>query len=168
MTTNTTSTADSIEPRMTNPAFVIPDGFKGIGHLLAAVGKGGVPTKTLELVGLRGSQINGCSACVQGHLEAAKKAGETDERIVGVTAWRESPYFDAAERAALELTEALTRLADRSDDPVPDELWREVVKQFDEQQVSALILQIATLNLFNRVDIAVKERADRPSWKQAA
>jgi AhpD family alkylhydroperoxidase len=155
-------------PRMGNPAFVIPEAFKGIGHLLAAVGKGGVPTRTLELVGLRVSQLNGCSACVQGHWEDAKKAGETDERIVGVSAWRESPYFDDAERAALALTDALTRLADRSDDPVPDDLWHEVTEHYDERQVSALILQIATLNLFNRINVAVKEQADRPSWKQAA
>ena len=155
-------------PRMTNPAFVIPEGFKGIGQLLAAVGKGGVPRTTLELVGLRASQLNGCSACVQGHWEEAKKAGETDERIVGVSAWRESPYFDAAERAALALTDALTRISDRSDDPVPDELWDELVEHYDERQISALILQIGTLNLFNRINVAVKERADRPSWKQAA
>jgi AhpD family alkylhydroperoxidase len=155
-------------PRMSNPAFVIPEAFKGIGQLLAAVGKGGVPTRTLELVGLRASQLNGCSACVQGHWEEAKKASETDERIVGVSAWRESPYFDDAERAALALTDALTRMADRSDDPVPDELWSEVVEHYDERQVSALILQIATLNLFNRINVAVKEQADRPSWKQAA
>ena len=169
MTTDATiTTGRDGQPRMANPAFVIPEAFKGIGQLLAAVGKGGVPTKTLELVGLRASQLNGCSACVQGHWEEAKKAGETDERIVGVSAWRESPYFDDAERAALALTDALTRLADRSGDPVPDDLWSEVVEHYDERQVSALILQIATLNLFNRINVTVREQADRPSWKQAA
>jgi AhpD family alkylhydroperoxidase len=166
MTTMTTTDQD-FGLRMTNPAFVLPDGFKGIGHLLAAVAKGGVPQTTLELVGLRVSQINGCTSCVQGHWEEAKKAGESDERIITVSAWRESPYFDDAERAALALSDALTRLADRSDDPVPEELWAEVVKYYDEQQVSALLLQIATLNLFNRINVAVKEQADRPSWKQA-
>jgi AhpD family alkylhydroperoxidase len=165
MTTNTTSERD-FELRMKNPAFVLPDGFKGIGRLLAAVAQGGVPQTTLELVGLRASQVNGCTSCVQGHWEEAKKAGESDERIITVSAWRESPYFDDAERAALALTDALTRLADRSDDPVPDELWREVVKHYDERQVAALILQIATLNLFNRINVAVREQADRPSWKQ--
>jgi AhpD family alkylhydroperoxidase len=165
--TSITTTDHDFQLRMTNPAFVLPDGFKGIGHLLTAVAKGGVPQTTLELVGLRVSQINGCTSCVQGHWEEAKKAGEPDERIITVAAWRESPYFDDAERAALALTDALTRLADRSDDPVPDELWAEVVKHYDEQQVSALILQIATLNLFNRINVAVKEQADRPSWKQA-
>jgi AhpD family alkylhydroperoxidase len=166
MTTITTADED-FELRMKNPAFVLPDGFRGIGHLLSAVAKGGVPATTLELVGLRVSQINGCTSCVQGHWEEAKKAGESDERIITVSAWRESPYFDDAERAALALSDALTRLADRSDDAVPDELWAEVVKYYDEQQVSALILQIATLNLFNRINVTVKEQADRPSWKQA-
>lgn len=166
MTTITTTDQD-FELRMANPAFVLPDGFRGIGHLLGAVAKGGVPQTTLELIGLRVSQINGCTACVQGHWEEAKKAGETDERIITVAAWRESPYFDDAERAALALADALTRLADRSDDAVPDELWAEVVKYYDEQQVAALVLQIATLNLFNRINVTVKEQADRPSWKQA-
>lgn len=101
-----------------------------------------------------------------GPLEEAKKVGDSDERIITVSAWRESPYFDEAERAALALADALTRLADGSGDAVPDELWHEVVKYYDEQQVSALILQIATLNLFNRINVAVKEQADRPSWKQ--
>ena len=166
MTTITTTAERDFGLRMTNPAFALPDGYKGIGHLLTAVAKGGVPKTTLELVGLRASQINGCTSCVQGHWEEAKKAGESDERIISVSAWRESPYFDDAERAALALTDALTRLADRSDDPVPDELWHEVVTYYDERQVSALILQIATLNLFNRINVAVKEQADHPSWKQ--
>lgn len=155
----------TVQPRMTNPAQVLPDAFKGIGSLLTAVARGGLPTATLELVALRASQINGCSACVQGHLEALQGAGESVDRIVGVAAWGESPYYDEAERAALALTDALTRLADRHD-PVPDELWREVTKHYDEKQVSALILQIATLNLFNRINVTVRERADQPSWKQ--
>ncbi|GAA3659190.1 carboxymuconolactone decarboxylase family protein [Nocardioides ginsengisoli] len=155
----------TIERRMPNPAQVLPDAYRGIGSLLTAVAKGGVPTSTLELVALRVSQLNGCSACVQGHLEALQGVGESVDRIVGVGAWGESPYFDEAERAALALTDALTRLAD-SHDAVPDELWREVTKHYDEKQVSALILQIATLNLFNRVNVAVREPADQPSWKQ--
>jgi len=161
-----TTTDQDFELRMPNPAFVLPDGFQGIGKLLGAVAQGGVPASTLELVGLRVSQINGCTACVQGHWEEAKKAGETDERLVSVAAWRESPYFDDAERVALALSDALTRLADRSDDAVPDDLWHAVTTHYDEQQVAALLLQIGTLNLFNRINVAVKEQADRPSWKQ--
>ncbi len=156
----------NVEPRMANPAQILPDSFKGIGHLMAAVAKGGVPAATLELVALRASQLNGCSACVQSHLETLQAAGESVDRIVGVGAWGESPYFDEAERAALALTDALTRLAD-SHDAVSDELWREVTKHHDEKQVSALILQISTINLFNRINVTVRERADQPSWKQA-
>src|SRR3982074_1495708 len=89
-----------------------------------AVGYGCVPERTLELVHLRASQINGCSVCLDGHSRAAKKAGETDERLFTLAAWREAPYFTDSERAALALTEAVTRLSDRAD-PVPDEIWDE-------------------------------------------
>lgn len=160
------SVARPFEPRQANPAFVLPDGFKGIGHLLSAVAKGGVPTAVLELVGLRVSQINGCSACIQGHWEEARRAGVNDARIIGVAAWRESPYFDDAERAALALAEALTRIADSPAEAVADDLWDDVTRHYDTTQVSALLLQIGTLNLFNRINLAVRERADRPSWKQ--
>ena len=78
-----------------------------------------MPTRTRKLVHLRASQINGCSVCVDMHARELKKAGETDERIFAVAAWREAPYFTDAERAALALTEAVTRLSDRAD-PVPD------------------------------------------------
>jgi AhpD family alkylhydroperoxidase len=166
MSTYTTDAATDFEPRMKNPAFVLPDGFKGIGHLLAAVSKGGLSPSTVEFVGLRVSQINGCTACVQGHWEKAKDLGETDERIVSVFTWRESPYLDEAERVALALSDTLTRIADRTDEPVPDELWAAVNKHYDEQQVAALLLCIGTSNLFNRMNVAVKEQADRPSWKQ--
>jgi AhpD family alkylhydroperoxidase len=164
----TTDTIDQLaEMRQTNPAYVLPDAWKGIGQLLGAIAKSSVPQATLELVGLRVSQINGCGACVQGHWAAAKHAGVSDQRIVGLAAWRESPaFYDAAERAALAVTDALTRLADRSDDPLPDDLWSELATHYDEHQLSAVLLQIGLVNLFNRVNIAVKERADRPSWMQ--
>ncbi|NYJ03156.1 AhpD family alkylhydroperoxidase [Nocardioides thalensis] len=153
------------QPRMANPAQILPQAFKGIGSLLAAINEGGLDVKTLELVGIRASQVNGCAACVQQHLEGAQAAGETVERLVGVSAWRESPYFTDPERAALALTDALTRMAD-AEDAVPDELWREVTKHYDERQVAALILHIAVMNMFNRINVTVREQADRPSWKQ--
>lgn len=151
------------ERRMTNPAQILPDALKGIGHLLAAVDKSGLPASTAELVGLRTSQVNGCAACLEGHAVTGKKHGLTDSQIVGVAAWRESPFFDGAQKAALALTDALTRLAD-SGDPVPDELWRDVTKHYDEQQAAGLLVSIATHNLFNRVNIAVREPADAPFW----
>jgi AhpD family alkylhydroperoxidase len=155
--------------RMKNPAFVLPDAMKGIQYLLRATTQGGVPQRTLELVGLRVSQINGCAACIQGHVREARKAGETDERLMAVAAWWEAPYFDDAERAALRLAEAVTRTADRSgtEEAVPDAVWDEAADHYDEKQLAALIIMIGTLNLFNRINVTVKEDADRPSWEAA-
>ena len=155
--------------RMKNPAFVLPDAMKGIQYLLRATTQGGVPQRTLELVGLRVSQINGCAACIQGHVREARKADETDERLMAVAAWWEAPYFDDAERAALRLAEAVTRTADRSgtEEAVPDAVWDEAADHYDEKQLSALLVMIGTLNLFNRINVTVKERADRPSWEAA-
>src|SRR5262249_59272212 len=112
---------------------------------------GGVDPATLELVHLRASQINGCSACVDSGAKAARKAGETEERLATVAAWRETPYFTGAERAALALAEAATRLADRPD-PVPDEIWDAAADHYDEKQLAAIILMIAVTNLFNRLN----------------
>src|SRR5438105_7031803 len=149
--------------RMNNPATILPDASDGIQTLLKAVYKGGVPRKTLELVHLRASQINGCSFCVDSGARSAKKAGETDERLFAVAAWREAPYFSDAERAALALTEAVTRLADR-DDPVPDSIWDEAARHYDEQALAALILMIATTNLFNRLNATTRQVAGSQSW----
>jgi AhpD family alkylhydroperoxidase len=132
--------------------------MEGIQSLLKAARKGGVPGKTLELVHLRASQINGCSFCVVAGTQSAKKAGETDERLFAVAAWREAPYFTDAERAALALTEAVTRLADRPD-AVSDEIWEEATRHYDEKGLSAIILMIATTNLFNRLNATVRQVA---------
>ena len=154
--------------RMTNPAFVLPDAMKGIQHLLKAANQGGVPQRTLELVALRVSQINGCSACAWGHVREAKKVGETDERLATVSGWRDAPYFSDDERAALRLADAVTRMADRSDEAVPDAVWDEAADHYDERQLAALLIMIGTLNLFNRFNVTIKERADKPSWEAAA
>ena len=148
--------------RMPHPAMVYPDAMKALQALAAATRKGGVPERTLELVNLRASQINGCSACVDMHPRLAKKAGETDERLFAVAAWRESPYFTDAERAALALTEALTRVSDRSD-PVPDEIWTEAARTYDEPSLAALIIAIANINVWNRLNVAVRQPAGE--WK---
>jgi AhpD family alkylhydroperoxidase len=148
----------TMQPRMKNPAMVLPDAMKAIQDLYKATSKGGVPQQTLELVHLRASQINGCSACVYSGARSAKKAGETDERLFAVAAWREAPYFTDAERAALAFAEAATRLSDRTD-AVPDEIWEEVARHYDEQQLAALILWIATTNLFNRLNATIREPA---------
>jgi AhpD family alkylhydroperoxidase len=144
---------------MTNPAYVLPGAMKGIGSLNQAIGESGLSQEVAEIVGLRASQINGCSACVYGHVANLRKAGTSEERIAAVAAWREAPYFTDAERAALQLTESATRLADRSQDSVPDALWDEVADHFDEKELSALILTIALTNLFNRINTTIREPA---------
>jgi AhpD family alkylhydroperoxidase len=117
-----------------------------------------VPRNTLALTHLRASQINGCGFCVDMHSRELKKEGESDERIFGVAAFRESPFFSDAERAALELTEAMTRLSDKAD-PVPDEVWLRAKRHYDEPQLAALLLSIATVNLWNRLNVATKQIA---------
>jgi AhpD family alkylhydroperoxidase len=152
-----------MQARMSNPATILPDANEGIQSLLKAAYKGRVPRKVLGLVHLRASQINGCSFCVDSGARSAKKEGETDERLFAVAAWRESPYFTDAERAALALTEAVTRLADRAD-PVPDDIWNEAARHYDEKGLAAILLMIATTNLFNRLNVPVRQVAGSQSW----
>jgi AhpD family alkylhydroperoxidase len=147
-----------MQARMSNPATVLPDAMKAINILVKTTSTGGVPRETLDLVHLRASQINGCSACVAMGALDAKKAGETDERLFAVAAWREAPYFTDAERAALALAEAVTRLSDQAN-PVPDAIWDEVASHYDERQLAALVLWIATTNLFNRLNATTKQVA---------
>lgn len=152
-----------MQARMNNLAAILPDATKAIYTLIQVTRTGGVPQTTLELVHLRASQINGCSFCVDAGARSAKKAGETDERLFAVAAWREAPYFTDAERAALALTECVTRLADRAD-PVPDEIWNEAARHYDEKGLAALVLMIATTNLFNRVNAATRQVAGEQKW----
>ncbi len=147
-----------MQARMKNPAMVIPEAMKAVMALHAATGQGGVPPATLGLVHLRASQINGCSFCCDSGSRHAKAAGETDERLFSVAAWREAPYFTDAERAALALTEAVTRLSDRAD-PVPDDIWDEAARHYDERGLAALLLMIATTNVFNRLNVPTRQPA---------
>jgi AhpD family alkylhydroperoxidase len=150
-----------MQARMNHPAMVVPDAMKTL-QALSTLSQGNLPEKVLELVHLRASQITGCSVCVDMHPKLAKKAGETDERLFCVAAWRDTPYFTDAERAALALTEALTRLSDR-EDPVPDAIWNEADKHFDERELGALIIAIATINVWNRLNVAVRQPVG--AWK---
>jgi AhpD family alkylhydroperoxidase len=143
---------------MNNPASLLPDSMKGIQSLIKAAHGAGVPQATMELAHLRASQINGCSPCVYSGAISAKKAGETDERLFAVAAWRETDLFTEAERAALALAEAMTRLSDRSD-PVPNEVWDDAAQHFDDNQLAGLVLWISTTNLFNRINAATKQPA---------
>jgi len=147
-----------MQARMKNPAMIVPDALQALLALGKSVEKGGAPLRTLELIRLRASQINGCGLCVDMHARDLKKAGETDERLFAVAAWREAPYFTDAERAALALTEAATRLGDRAD-PVPDEIWAEAARHFDEQAIAALVVNIALINFWNRINVTTRQVA---------
>jgi AhpD family alkylhydroperoxidase len=120
--------------------------------------KAGVPPATLALVDLRASQINGCCACVDSGSRSAKAAGETDERLFAVAAWRDSPHFTGPERSALALAEAITRLADRPDH-VPDGIWDEAVRRHGRAGLAALVLAIVTTNVFNRLNVTTRQVA---------
>jgi AhpD family alkylhydroperoxidase len=146
------------QARMSHPAFAVDgamDALQALGRAIAGVG---LPPRTLELMNLRASQINGCGVCAAQHPVIARKLGETDERLFAVAAWRETPYFTDAERAALALTEAGTRLGDRAD-PVPDELWDEAARHYDATELAALTLSIASINAWNRMNVITRQVA---------
>ena len=142
--------------RIESPALTVPGALEALQKLSDAVGQTGIPETTLSLVELRASQINGCSICVDIHSRELRIAGEPDERIFLVAAWREAPYYTDSERAALALTEAATRLADRPD-AVSDELWEEVSRHYDEQQLAGLVLLIASMNAWNRINAVTRQ-----------
>ncbi len=147
-----------MQPRMKNPGQYLDGANNAIFGLLKAIKQAEVPESTLGLVHLRASQINGCSACVDAGTKSAKNNGESDERLHAVAAWRETPYFTDAERAALALAESVTRLADRPD-AVSDEVWDEAAKHYDERGLAGLVLYIATTNLFNRLNASTRQVA---------
>lgn len=141
--------------RMQNPALSVP----GAMPALLALGKAaqsGIPTPLCDLINLRASQINGCSVCVISHSRDLKKAGETDDRLYAVGAWRDVPYFTDAERAVLALTEAATRLSDRAD-PVPDDVWQEAAKHYDEAALGSIVLSIGLINVWNRLNVVTAQ-----------
>lgn len=145
-----------MQARISNPAVSLPGVLDSLQALGTTAGKAGLPQATIDLVHLRASQINGCAVCVDMHARGAKNAGEADERLFTVAAWRKAPYFSDAERAALALTEAATRLADRAD-PVPDEAFDEAARYYDEPALAALIVQIAAINAWNRLNVITRQ-----------
>jgi AhpD family alkylhydroperoxidase len=145
-----------MQARIKNPALSVPGALEALQQLGASATSAEIPETTLYMVNLRASQINGCSVCVDIHTRELQQAGESSERIHLVAAWREAPYFTDAERAALALTEATTRLADRPD-PVPDDIWDEAARHYTEPQLAALVVAIATINAFNRLNAATRQ-----------
>ena len=142
--------------RMTSPALSVPgalDALQGLARAATeAASQAGLSQTTVDLVSLRASQINGCAVCLDMHTRGAKKAGEADERLATLPAWRDAPYFSDAERAALALAEAGTRLADRAD-PVPAAVFEEAAKYYDESALAALVVSIAAINAWNRLNV---------------
>ncbi|HEV7958195.1 MAG TPA: carboxymuconolactone decarboxylase family protein [Acidimicrobiales bacterium] len=145
-----------MKSRITNPAIAVPgamEAFQTLGKVAKEAAKNaGVPESTIELMSFRASQINGCAVCLDMHARGLKKMGESDERLLTLAAWRETPYFTDAERAALALAEAGTRLADRSN-PVPDEVFNGAAKYYDEAALAALVMSIAAINAWNRLNV---------------
>jgi AhpD family alkylhydroperoxidase len=150
-----------MQARLNNAAQLLPEALPALQALYASAFKGGVPPSTIALVHLRASQINGCGYCVDSGAKHARKAGESEQRLFAVAAWREAPYFTDAERAALALTEAVTRIADQAD-PVPDAIWQEAARHYDERGLAALLVAISTTNVFNRINVATRLVAGTP------
>ena len=146
-----------MQSRITSPAMSVPgvldalQAFSKAGN--QAAGQAGVPQETINLVALRASQINGCAVCLDMHTLEARNAGETNERLATLAGWRDASYFTEPERAALALAEAVTRIADQAD-PVPDRVWDQAAKHYDEPALAALVTCMAAINTWNRLNVS--------------
>jgi AhpD family alkylhydroperoxidase len=149
-----------MQPRMTQPAMLFPAAMQALIALGTSTKESGLSERLFELIHLRASQINGCALCADMHAKALKRGGETDERLYTVATWHDAPYFSDAERAALALTEAATRMSDRAD-PVPDEIWEEAKRHYDEKQLAAIVIQIAAINAWNRLNVTTRQMAGK-------
>ena len=152
-----------MKARINNIVGIVPKALEAALALRKTAQDCGVPPKTLYLIALRASQINGCSICVDMHSKDMQKADDSFERIAAVAAWRDTPFFTDAERAALALTEAGTRIADR-EDPVPDHLWNEAAKYYDERGLAGLVIAIATINVWNRFNVLTRQIVGSVKW----
>jgi AhpD family alkylhydroperoxidase len=144
--------------RMTNPATAVPDALPALLALSRAVQETGLPAGTLNLVYLRASQLNGSAWNVHQHAADLRAAGEPDERVLTVAAWRDTPWFDEPERAALALAEAATRLAD-TPDAVPDAVWAEAARHYSEPELAGLLLAVGLSNLWHRLMVTTRQPA---------
>lgn len=144
--------------RMADVYKIAAAGYRGLLALEEYVGAGGIPQGLLELVRIRVSQINGCGVCLDMHAHGARRAGESDERLWSVAGWRDAPFFTDAERAALALAEAATRIADSSEG-VPDEVWQQAAEHFDQERLAALVMAIASINAWNRINVTTRQVA---------
>jgi AhpD family alkylhydroperoxidase len=129
----------------------LPDGYRALSALEEAVGKSGLEPRLLELVRTRVSQLNGCAFCLDMHQRAARTHGETAQRLDLVAGWRDAPCYDARERAAFALAEALTLVAGRG---LPEEVWQDAARVLDPRELSALCFAVAAINAWNRLCVA--------------
>lgn len=150
--------ARQMNARMKQPAQLLPDAFKAMMALSKSAHVEGVPDTLHELLHLRVSQINGCGVCLEMHARGALKSGQSPERVATVAGWRDTPYFTDAERAALALAEAVTRVADKAD-PVSDEVWDEAARHYDEKALAGLLISISAINVWNRLNAATRQVA---------
>lgn len=130
---------------------VQPEALQTLLKLEGYVIESGIDHKLLELIKIRASQINGCAYCLDMHTKDARATGETEQRLYMLSAWREAPFYTEAERAAIALTEAVTKISDAG---VPTELYEQVRKHFDEGQFFNLIMAINAINCWNRIAIS--------------
>lgn len=145
--------------RMKNPVTLLPGALDALYTLGAAARDSGVSARIVGLVQLRTSQINGCVVTMDSHIRMLREAGETPERLSSVWNWSACDLFTDAERSALALCEAVSRSADQ-DDPVPDEVWNEAARHYDQMALAGLLLAIATANLWNRLNVATRQMVD--------
>jgi AhpD family alkylhydroperoxidase len=130
-----------------------PDVYRAMAAFDRSIGEAGIDARLRELVKVRASQINGCAFCLHMHVPAARKLGETEDRLDTLAGWRESPFFDDRERAALALTDAVTLIAGEG---VPDDVYDEAARHFSERELAALIWAIIAINSWNRIAIATR------------
>ncbi len=131
-----------------------PEAMKAMAGLDLEIARSGLEKSLIELVRLRASQINGCAYCIDVHTADARKAGEGERRLATVAVWRETPFFNDRERAALEWAESVTRVADTR---VPDDVWERVKPQFTPAELVDLTLLVTTINAWNRFAIAFRK-----------
>lgn len=147
-----------MNPRMKHPAALVPGALDALYALGVATRNSGVSPRTIGLVQLRASQINGCVVTMESHPKFLQAGGEAPERLAALAIWRSTELFTPAERSALALTEAVSRLADKAD-PVPDEIWDEAARHYDQTNLAGLLLAISTINLWNRLNVATRQVA---------
>lgn len=141
---------------MKNPAMILENVYPGIQTILGAIYQSGISPAVLEFAGVRVGQMNNCELCISLHMNKALNDPALKDRIVLVVDWKKSTVFTEAERTALELTEAITKLEDRYNS-VSDALWQKVEKYFSEKERAALVLFISVMNMFTRVNVATRQ-----------